>query len=81
MADTDTKVKPWGKVDRTALRKLIIDGHVDIENLELANIDRVRSQYFPHRELKNFRRNFATYAASFDLNEGLEGARREAAGL
>jgi hypothetical protein len=81
MAATDTKVKPWGKVDKTALRKLVIEGHVDIEDLSYSNIDRVREQYFPHRDFRNFRRNFTTYASSFDLDQGLEGARREAAGL
>ena len=76
MADTDTRVKPWGKVDKAALHKLVVDGHVDIEDLTFDNIDRVREQYFPHRDRINFRRNFASFASSFDLEEGLEGARR-----
>ena len=81
MADTDTRVKPWGKVDKAALHKLVVDGQVDIEDLSYVNIDSVRAQYFPHRDRVNFRRNFATFSSSFDLEQGLEGARREAAGL
>ena len=75
MADNDTRVKPWGKVGKAALHKLIVDGHVDIENLEIPYIDSVREQYFPHRERKNFRCNFANFATSFDLEAGVEGAR------
>jgi hypothetical protein len=76
MADNDTRVKPWGKVDKAALHKLVVDGHVDIEDLTFDNIDRVREQYFPHRDRINFRRNFASFATSFDLEAGVEGARR-----
>jgi hypothetical protein len=77
MADTDTRVKPWGKVNKAALHKLVVDGQVDIEDLSYENIDRVRAQYFPHHDRVNFRRNFATFASSFDLEQGLEGACRE----
>ncbi len=76
MADNNTRVKPWGKVDKAALHKLVVDGHIDIEDLSFENIDRVRKQYFPHRDRVNFRRNFASFAAGFDLNEALKGARR-----
>ena len=76
MLVNDTRTKPWGKVDKAALHKLIVDGLVDIENLEFANIDSVREQYFPHRELRNFRSNFASFAAAFDLEAAHEGARR-----
>ena len=79
MLANDTRTKPWGKVDKAALHKLIVDGLVDIENLEFANIDSVREQYFPHRELRNFRRNFASFAAAFDLEAAHEGARRASA--
>jgi hypothetical protein len=48
MAENDTRVKPWGKVDKAALHKLVVDGHVDIEDLTFDDINRVREQYFPH---------------------------------
>ncbi len=71
MAATDTTVGPWGKVEKAALHKLVVDGHVDIEDLSFESIDRVRAQYFPHRDRKNFRSNFATWARRAIKEAGL----------
>ena len=68
--------KHWGKVDRAALHDLVRDGSVDIEDLSYANIDAVQAQYFPHRTVRNFRRNFKDFSSAFDLEEILSGARR-----
>ena len=68
--------KHWGKVDRAALRKLVLDGNVDIENLSYENIDAIQEQYFPHRTVRNFWRNFKDYSSAFDLERELSGARR-----
>ena len=76
MTGSEVKVKPWGKVDKAALHKLVADDLVDIENTSFENIDNVREQFFPHRELRNFRRNFANLSQAFDLNAALEGDQR-----
>ena len=68
--------KHWGKVDRAALHDLVLDGSVDITNHTYANIDAVQAEYFPHRTVRNFRRNFKDFSGAFDLEEGLAGARR-----
>ena len=68
--------KHWGKVDRAALHDLVFDGSVDITNHTYANIDAVQAEYFPHRTVRNFRRNFKDFSGAFDLKEGLIGARR-----
>ena len=59
--------KKWGKADKAALSRLIDDGDVDIYDTSTANIDRVGAAHFPHREKKNFRRNFRDFAASFTV--------------
>ena len=71
--------KQWGKVDKSFLHQLIVDGEVDIEDLSFENIDDVHARYFPHRQQRNFRRNFKDFASSFDLDQALSGARRKAA--
>ena len=76
MTGSEVKVKPWGKIDRAALHKLVVDGVFDIEDTSFENIDNDRERFFPHRELRNFRRNFANFSQAFDLNAALEGARR-----
>ena len=76
MTDSEVKVKPWGKVDKAALHKLVVDGVFDIEDTSFENIDNVRERFFPHRELRNFRRNFTNFSQAFDLDAALEGARR-----
>ena len=73
------KTKQWGKYDRQKLRTLIIEGKVDIEDLSFDNIDSVHARWFSERQQRNFRRNFRDYAASFDLETALSGARREEA--
>ena len=70
--------KHWGKVDRVALHDLVRDGSVDIKDLLYVNIDAVQAQYFPHRTMRNFWRNFKDFSSAFDLEEGLIGARRGA---
>jgi len=67
--------KHWGKVDRAALHKLVHEGFVNIEDLSYENIDAVQAEYFPHRTVRNFRRNFKDFSSAFDLEEGLIGAR------
>jgi len=76
MTGSEVKVKPWGKVDKAALHKLVVDGIFDIEDTSFENIDNVRERFFPHRELCNFRRNFANFSQAFDLEAALAGARR-----
>ena len=73
------KTKQWGKVDKAALHKLIVDGEVNIEDLSFENISDVHERFFPHRQLRNFRRNFRDFASSFDLERALAGARRQEA--
>ncbi len=63
--------KHWGKVDRVALHNLVHDGSGDIEDLSYAIIDAVQAQYFPHRTVRNFRRNFKDFSGAFDLEEGV----------
>ena len=70
--------KQWGKLDKAALHQLIVDGDVDIEDLSFKNIDAVQARYFPHRQQRNFRRNFKDFASAFDLKLALAGARRQA---
>ena len=68
--------KNWGKVDRAALHELVREGFVDIEDLSYENIDAGQAEYFPHRTVRNFRRNFKDFSSAFDLKESLIGARR-----
>jgi hypothetical protein len=49
-----TTKKQWGKVNKTELHQLIVDGDVDIEDLSFKNIDAVHVRYFPHRQQCNF---------------------------
>ena len=76
MTGSEVKVKPWGKVDKAALHKLVVDGIFDIEGTSFKNIDNVRKRFFPHSELRIFRRNFANFSQAFDLNAALEGDQR-----
>ena len=76
MTGSEVKVKPSGKVDKAALHKLVVDGIFDIEDTSFENIDNVRERFFPHCELRNFRRNLANFSQAFILNAALEGARR-----
>jgi hypothetical protein len=39
-----TQPKSWGKVDKAALYKLIVDGEVDIEDLTYENMDAVHKR-------------------------------------
>ena len=73
------KAKQWGKYDRHRLHSLIIEGKVNIEDVTYDNIDSVHAKYFPERQQRNFRRNFKDFAAAFDLETALAGARREEA--
>jgi hypothetical protein len=71
--------KQWGKVDKSSLHQLIVDGDVDIKNLSFENINAVHTRYFPHWQQRNFRRYFKDFASAFDLERALAGARRQAA--
>jgi len=79
MPQDPPKVKKWGKKDEEILFNHIRTGAVDIDDLSLENIERVRSEYFSHRTSENFRRNFRDYAARLDLEESFHGARRREA--
>jgi hypothetical protein len=72
--------KKWGKADKAALSRLIDDGDVDIFDTSTANIDRVGAAHFPHREKRNFRRNFRDFAASFAVESAYSDARRRGIG-
>jgi hypothetical protein len=74
----EVTVKKWGKVDRIALTDLIKEGEVDITNLTSAYIDKVNSDFFPHRDKRNFRRNYRDFVAAWDLEAEYSGARRQA---
>ncbi len=76
MTSSEVKVKPCGKVDRAALHKLVVDGVFDIEDTSFENIDNIHERFFPHHDIRNFRRNFANFSQAFDLEAALEGARR-----
>ena len=76
MPQDPPKVKKWGKKDEEILFNHIRTGAVDIEDLSYENIDAVQAQYFPHRTVRNFRRNFKDFSSAFDLEEILSGARR-----
>ena len=57
--DDAPAIKPWGKVDREQLQKLINQGKVDItQTNNLAYIDWVKHKHFCNRETYNFRCNF-----------------------
>ena len=73
------KVKKWGKADKKILFNHIRTGTVNIEDLSLANIERVRRDFFSHQTSGNFRRNFCNYAARLNFEESYHGARRRAA--
>ena len=76
MTGNEVKVKPFGHLDKAALQKLVVDGIFDIEDSLFENIDNVCERFFPHCELRNFRRNLANFSQAFILNAALEGARR-----
>ena len=46
--------KSWGKVDKAALYKLIVDGEVNIEDLTYENINAVHERWFRHQTQRNF---------------------------
>jgi hypothetical protein len=68
-------MKQWGKVDKSCLHQLIVDGDVDIKDLSFENIDAVHARYFPHPQQRNFRCNFKDFASAFDIEQALSGAR------
>jgi hypothetical protein len=71
--------KQWGKVDKSSLHQLIVNGDVDIKDLYIENIDAVHARYFPQWQQYNLRRNFKDFASVFDHEQALPGARRQAA--
>jgi len=62
--------KHWGKVDKAALHKLVIHGHVNIKDLFYENINAIQAEYFPHRTVHS------CFSGAFNLEEGLIGARQ-----
>jgi hypothetical protein len=52
------KAKSWGKADKKHLSDLISVGDVGISNTSYINLKDVQLAYFPHPDVKNFRRNF-----------------------
>ena len=70
------QTKKWGAVDRAALRTLINEGIVEIDDLSVNYIDGVWDEYFRHRDPRNFRRNFRDFVAAYLLELEVEGARR-----
>ncbi len=75
----DPKVKKWGKADEKILFDLTRTGAIDIGDISIENIERVRLAHFSHRSSKNFRRNFRLYPARLDLEESYIRVRRQAA--
>ena len=73
------KSASWGKQDKASLHTLIVEGKVDIEDTSFANIDSVQARFFPHRTVRNFRRNFKDFSSAFNLDTELDGARVRAA--
>jgi hypothetical protein len=74
------KAKHWGKKDKKYLSDLIREGDVDITNTSYVHIEDIRLEYFPHRDVKIFRRNFRDFAATVDLETEYTGARQRKAG-
>ena len=83
MAEADAPaIKPWCKEDKDRLQRLIDEERVDITRTDDTQyIERVRHTHFRERDPINFRRNFRTYARSFEIEEHYAGFRaRLAAG-
>jgi hypothetical protein len=71
MNDDTPPIKPWGKVDKKYLQKLIDDGKVDNRRTnESRYIDRIRVKFFRERDEKNFRRIFDRVCADRALPGG-----------
>ena len=72
------KTKQWGKADKAALANLIRDGEVDISKTEdIDYIDKVREEFFTHRERRNFHRNFRDFSAAWATEESRNGERKK----
>ena len=69
----------WGKQDKASLHTLVIEGKVDIEDTSFVNVYSVQARFFPHRTVRNFRRNFKDFSSAFNLDRELDGARVRAA--
>jgi hypothetical protein len=74
------KLKSWEKADKKYLANLISVGDINIGNTFYSNIEDVQLAYFPHRDVKNFRRNFRDFTASLDLETKYTCARQCKAG-
>jgi hypothetical protein len=64
----------WGKVDKSALAKLINNG--DINKLSTANMGTIRTEFFPHGKLQIFCCNLCNFAAAWDVKTKYQGARQ-----
>ena len=77
MANDPPLIKPWGKFNKKILQELIDEGKVDIACAsDTRYIDRVRHKYFRERDVRNFCRNFRSYARSCQLEDEVSGYRR-----
>ena len=63
------------KLTRPPFTDLVIASKVDIKELSYKNTDAVQAQYFLHWTVHNFLCIFQDFSRSFDLEEGLIGAR------
>ena len=68
--------KKWGAADRAALRTLINEGIIEMDNLSVAYINGVWDKHFSHQDPRNFCRNFCNFVAAYLLELEFEGARR-----
>jgi hypothetical protein len=74
----ETKVKPWGDIDKLNLAQLIRKGKVDIDRIDdIDYIKRVHTDHFLHRDERNFIRNFRSFSASWDTETARNGERKE----
>ena len=75
------ETKYWGQFDKDLLAKLIHRQLIDITNTSLWNIEQVRLAHFWHRDPLNFRHNFCSYSATFDLEIEYSGAQWSKGGV
>ncbi|KAL3823807.1 hypothetical protein ACHAXA_011594 [Cyclostephanos tholiformis] len=69
MANDPPVIKPWGKFNKKILQELIDEGKVDIACAS-------DSRYIDRLRLRNFCRNFRSYARSRQLEDEVSGYRR-----
>ena len=76
-SSTTKKTKQWGKANKAALANLICDD-VNISKTDDTDyIDKVREEYFSHRERRNFHRNFLDFSAAWVMEESHNRERKK----